>query len=321
MADDLNSLNVLGVEIWGVNVSDFGTGALILIMVTMGLTLRVSDFTRVLIMPKAALTGLFSQIILLPALAFLIVFLFQPPLAVGMGLIILSCCPSGATSNFFTHLARGDVALSVTLTAISGFIVVFTLPLLVNLGLEVFAEPGQEIHLPFLPAMLRILLLIVFPIVAGMLMRRMLHKQAEKIEPYATRVSFVAILITMAILLAHVWDHLGTIIRMALHVTLALNITMMGLGFLGAKLLKVGEARSRTITIEIGVQNYILSVVVAAGMLGRPDFVAVPILYLFIMYITVFSFIAWCRFVRDPGLARQASYGRIETSNTESETL
>lgn len=316
MAGDLNSLNMLGVQLWGINISDLGTGALILIMVTMGLTLTIGDFTRVFMMPRAAVAGLIAQLILLPAVAFLLVFIFQPPLAVGIGLIILGCCPSGATSNFFTHLARGDVALSVSLTAISGFFVVFTLPLFVNGGLKLFAESAQEIHLPVLPSMLRILLLIVVPIITGMFLRRLFHKHADSIARHATRLSFLAILFTMVVLLAHVWDHIGTIISMAWHVTIALNISMMTIGFFGAKILNIDEARRRAITIEIGIQNYILSVVVAAGLLGRPDFVAVPILYLFTMYISVFSFIAWCRF-RD----HRKYHKPVLTTRTESEIL
>lgn len=300
MIDGLESLNILGVHFMGINISDFGTGALILIMTTMGLTLKISDFTRVFVMPKAVLTGLIAQILLLPMVAFFLVFLFQPPLPVAAGLIILGCCPSGATSNFFSHLAKGDVALSVTLTAISGIIVVFTLPLLVNTGLEFFVDnAGQKIRLPVLPSMLRILLLVVCPVAVGMGTRALFPMQAVKIEPYATRLSFVVILFTMAVLLAYVWDHLTVIIGAAWHVTVMLNVIMMTIGFIGAKLLKVGEARSRTVCIEIGVQNYVLSVVIGVGMLGRADFVIVPILYLFTMYITVFSFIGWCRFVKD----------------------
>ena len=290
---------ILEASVLGLNAAAIGTIALIVIMVTMGLTLQIRDFHLLLTSRRAVLTGLVSQLVLLPALAFLLVFLLSPPAPVAIGLILLACCPGGATSNFFTHLARGDVALSVTLTTVSGVVVVFSLPLLVNLGLIWFEDGPQPLRLPVGPTMLRIFLLILFPVMVGMTVRRYAPSFAARAEPILTRISFGTILITMGVILDHVWADLGAIIKETWQVTVALNATMLVVGYLGAKLVNVNEARSRCIAIETGVQNYILSVVLALTLLGRPDFVAVPVMYLFTMYVTVFSFIAYCRFVRD----------------------
>ena len=290
---------ILDASIAGINLSLIGAVALILIMVTMGLTLRVRDFRLLLTAKRAVVAGLLSQLVLLPAIAFLLVILFEPSMPVAIGLILLACCPGGATSNFFTHLAGGDVALSVTLTTVSGVVVIFTLPFLVNLGLVWFADGPQPLQLPVVATMLRIFVMILLPVMVGMAIRKLAPKAAQRIEPLATKLCFATILFTMAVLLHHVWAELEDIVRQTWRITLALNGLMMVIGFTVARALRSGEARSRCIAVETGVQNYLLSVVLALSLLGRPDFVMVPVMYLFTMYVTVFTFIAYCRLVRD----------------------
>lgn len=286
---------ILTVDFMGVDVSVLGTWALFVIMVTMGLSLRLADFKHVLIAPRAVFLGLAAQLILLPLVAFMLILLFDPILPVAAGLMILACCPSGATSNFFSFLARGDVALSIMLTVASGVIVVFTIPILVNLVLDHLTGESRAIHLPVGQAMLRIFGLIVLPVSLGMAARRIAPRLTAAAQPWVTRISFAIVLFTMVILLAYIAEHIGTILAMAWDVTVALNVIMMTLGFTLARLAALNVAQARAITIEIGIQNYLLSVVIAVGLLGQPDFAIVPILYLFIMYVTSLSFIAYCR--------------------------
>ena len=299
MDSSLNDINLLGLEFLGLNISDIGTAALIIIMLTMGLGLSIRDFKQIYRQPKGVAIGLAGQLLILPATAFAIALIFSPPAPVAVGLIILACCPSGATSNFFSFLAKGDVALSIVLTTLSGFIVVFTIPLLVNLGLELFMGEGQQIRLPVLQSMLRIFLLVVAPVCAGMLINKLFPRASQAAKPYATKISFAAVLSVMAILLYFVWPKIPSLITTAGIPVFSLNAIMMILGFAAALLLNTGESQSRTISIEIGVQNYVLSVVIAVGLLKQPDFAIVPVIYLFTMYITVFSFISYCRYIRD----------------------
>jgi len=296
-------LNVSQISLWGIDLSQVGGIALMLIMVTMGFTLKLSDFKRLLIAPKPIFIGLTAQLILLPAMAFALVGIFQPPLAITMGIIILACCPSGATSNFFTHLAGGNVAISISLTSISGIIVIFTIPLLVNFAIELFGEPGRKVFMPVLPSMIRIFTLILFPVIVGMLFRHWRPRLAEAIEPYATKISFAVIILLMLAVLWHLKAILGDLIASAGLITLALNLSMMTLGFILALAFKLQERDARSICVEIGVQNYLLSVIIAIGLLKNPSFAVVPIVYLFTMYVTVFSFIAYCRYVRDANMA------------------
>jgi len=293
---DIPVINLLNLTFGGYNVSDIATAALILMMATMGLTLKLSDFSRIISQPLPVITGLLIQILALPAIAFLLITIFAPAFPISIGMIILACCPSAATSNFFTHIAKGDVALSVSLTAVSGIIVVFTTPLFINLGFMNLTGEGQTIYLPLLPSMLQILKLIILPVAIGMILRHFTSSLAQTIEPYATKLSFASILFVMCLLFAEVYPSLEIIIELALAPVLTLNIVMMVLGVTIAKLLKLNRQQARSICIEIGIQNYVLAVVIAMAILKQPEFAIAAIVYLFSMYVCVFAFIAYCRF-------------------------
>ncbi|MEM8937257.1 MAG: bile acid:sodium symporter family protein [Pseudomonadota bacterium] len=299
MHQSIADINLLGLEFLGMSMSDIAMYSLIVIMATMGLTLTPADFEKVYQAPKAVALGLTGQLIVLPAFAFLIVIILSPPPAVAIGLIILACCPGGATSNFFSFLARGDVALSIALTAISGFIVVFSIPIFVNVAISMFGENDPSVRLPVVQSTVQIFMLVVAPVLAGMSVRRYFPKLALSIERYATKVSFAAVLFTMAVMLYAIWPILPSMLGEAGAPVLLLNATMMALGFGAARLLQTGERQSRSICIEIGVQNYVLSLVIAIALLKNPEFAVAPAVYLFTMYLSVFSFIAYCRFVRD----------------------
>ncbi|PKG37145.1 bile acid:sodium symporter family protein [Psychromonas sp. Urea-02u-13] len=293
---DIPVINLLNLTLGGYNVSDIATGALILMMATMGLTLKLSDFSRVVTQPLPVITGLLIQLLALPAVAFLLIAIYDPAFPIAIGMIILACCPSAATSNFFTHIAKGDTALSVSLTAMSGLIVVFTTPLLINLGFMNLTGEGQTIYLPLLPSMLQIFNLIILPVTVGMGVRHFYASFAQTIEPYATKLSFISILFVMCILFAEVYPSLSIIIELALVPVLTLNIVMMLLGITIAKLLKLNRQQARSICIEIGIQNYVLAVVIAIAILKKPEFAIAAIVYLFSMYACVFTFLAYCRF-------------------------
>jgi len=288
-------IQLFEISAFGVNISTIGTTALIVIMLTMGLKLEIRHFGRILGAPIDVFVGLLCQVLLLPIGAFALIWLFQPPTPVAIGLIILSCCPGGATSNFFSFLARGDIALSIVLTAISGIMVVFTAPLIIALGLDVFTGQGEEIVLPVGPTMLRIFALVVLPTMIGMALRGFNPVVSAQVEPWATRVSFAFILFTMVVLFLNISEHFLSFLAISWQVTVTLNVVMMALGYFLARTLRIQEQQRRTICIEVGVQNYLLSVVIAVALLQQPEFAIVPIVYLFTMYVSVFTFIGWAR--------------------------
>jgi BASS family bile acid:Na+ symporter len=306
MNTDLIS-SVTELSILGVDLAIIGTVALILIMVTTGLTLEGRHFKPVLAAPKAIYFGLMVQLIGLPMVAFALVYWFEPSAYIALGLILLSCCPGGATSNFFTLLAKGNVATSICLTVLSGMVAVFSIPYLLNFALNLYSENTEIIFLPVAESMLRIFVLIVLPVIIGMAINYKFPAFSRHIESTATRVSFVFVLLTMVVILYHIMPIVPDLIKDAGLITLLLNVSMMLFGFLGAKILCLDERNMRCVTIEIGVQNYLLSVVIALTMLQQPLFAIVPLLYLFIMYITVFSFIGYCRFFRHENLSSSTS--------------
>ncbi len=291
----IQQLNLLETQVWGINISIVSTLVLIIIMATMGLKLKPKDFTEVFAQPKAVSLGLLFQLVLLPAMALGLVFLFEPGLAVAAGIIIISCCPGGAPSNFFSYLAKGNVALSISLTVLSGIIVVFSLPLLVNFGLKMQTGEAAEISLPAIATMIRIFLLVIAPVLIGMAFAYRWPVIAEKIEPIITKMSFIILVFTVIILLNRVWPLLPEIIALSWPIVITLNVAMMIFSYLSAKTLKLSEENARTLCIETGVQNYLLAMVIALSILQKPEFIIAPILYLFTVYVTVFSFIAYCR--------------------------
>ncbi len=294
------SQNVLSMDLFGISSAALGRYALLFIMFTMGLSLKRSDFRELLLQPLPISIGLIGQLAFLPMVTFLLVFIFSPPTSVASGAIILSCCPGAASSNYFAFLARGDIALSVVLTAISGIVVVFSTPLLISLGLNWFAEEGQDISLPILQTMYEIFLLLVVPVIAGMTLRKMLGtKYSLMLRGFTSRVAFIGLLLIVILGFIAVIDYIPELMMTFGLMALAVNIINMSAGFALAKILKVGEKQTRSITLEIGIQNFLLAMLISLNILKLPEFSVFAITYLFISYITGFSFIVYCRFFKD----------------------
>lgn len=174
---------------------------LMIIMWGMGLSLVVNDFKRVVKFPKAVLLGLANQIILLPIIAYLLVKFFSVSEEIAVGVMILAACPGGATSNLMTHLAKGDTALSVSLTAISSLVTIFTLPFIINFGLESFANKSHYVQLNVFDTIKTIFFVVVIPVTLGMLLRRFTEKFANAMEkPVRIASALILIVIILGIL-------------------------------------------------------------------------------------------------------------------------
>ena len=156
--------------------------ALFIIMLGMGLGLTVKDFTRIFVEPKAVIIGLIAQLIIVPVVGFLLAMFFplSPELAVGV--VILAACPGGPTSNLVTYLVKGNVALSITLTAISSLVTVFTIPLVVNLAMQQFMAESVALQLPFLKTVIQIAVITLIPVSLGMLTHHYAPTLASTIE-------------------------------------------------------------------------------------------------------------------------------------------
>jgi len=252
----------------------------------MGLTLKLTNFAEVVIQPEAVLLGLFGQLLALPIAGFLIALAFGLNAHLAIGLMIIAACPGGATSNFMTYLAKGDVALSVVLTALSGLVAIFTMPIIINFGLEWFSQTQNPLKLPLLQTIWNIFTLTALPVMVGMVIRRLNVGFAEKMEKIFTPLSFIFLIFIMGLIGREVWPVLGGMLSAAWLPTIILNFSMVTFGYLIAAMAGLSHAKRRTLGIEVGYQNYTLGIVIAIVLLKDPMLTIVPIVYLFVMYVS-----------------------------------
>lgn len=259
---------------------------LFLIMMGMGLTLVANDFKRVLKYPKAVGIGLTNQLLMLPIVGFALanIMPLEPEYAVGVMLLVL--CPGGTTSNLFTYLAKGDVALSVTMTAIASVITVFTIPIVLSFSLIHFMGAGSEFQLPVLKTVLTLVLLTIVPISVGMLIKRYAPKLADNSQRYVSRfgVIFLAFLV---VFLGYVQrDIIVEAFFATGPVSLLLNVSTMALGYYSSKWFGLNLAQRTSVTIEVGLQNSTLSIFMALTLLANYKMSLMPAIYTLIMFLT-----------------------------------
>lgn len=269
--------------------------ALFIIMLGMGLTLRIADFTRVFTYPKAALIGLFNQLILLPLVGFAVVWWFplNPEFAVGIMLIAL--CPGGATSNLITHLAKADLALSITLTAFSSVITVFTIPILLGFSMEYFLGEAKMIAIPFIPTILKIMAVTVFPVSIGMLIKARFSQFADRVIGTVNIISTVFFVLVVIAAVAQDKENIVSSLLLIGLPLFVLNVTMLFLGFLIPRMLKIELRQSLTISIETGIQNGTLAIAIALGILGNSSMALPGALYGLMMFFTIIPVVLYGR--------------------------
>ena len=244
--------------------------SLAIIMFGMGLSLVSGDFTRLFTYPKAVLVGLCNQLMFLPLIGFAIVVLFGLNPSMAIGVMIISICPGGPTSNLITQVSRGNIGLSVTLTALSSLITVFTIPILLSKFIAYFSgDTDVVIQIPILETMLQILVITVIPVSIGMMIRKRREAFALRMEkPMRTASTVLFVIIFLIIIIANK-DNLIQAMKEVGLPTLLLNLSTMGLGYLSAKLFGITGKSQISITIESGIQNGTLAFVIATTMLNN----------------------------------------------------
>ena len=246
--------------------------SLAIIMFGMGLTLMVSDFGRLFAYPKEVLIGLFNQLVFLPLIGFLIILLFDLNSSMAIGIMILSLCPGGPTSNLITQVARGNIGLSVTLTALASLITVFTIPIILSEAISYFTgETDVVIELPILQTMLQILLITVIPVSIGMLIRKKNEAFALRMErPMRIASTVLFIIIFLLVMIANK-DLIVEAMKEVGLATLLLNLSTMALGYMTAKVFGIKGKSQISITIESGIQNGTLAFVIATTILNNVE--------------------------------------------------
>lgn len=269
--------------------------ALAIVMLGMGLSLVPKDFQRITRDPVAVAVGTICQVLLLPLIGVLITLIVPMQSAIAVGLIVLAVCPGGPSSNLITYLAKGDVALSVTLTSFSSIITVFTIPIFTNLALQYFMGQNAAISLPIGKTMLQIFLITLLPTAIGMVIRHQFPNTAKRIEKQMSRLAAVFLALIIVLILIREGSKLpGFIVQVGIGVLL-LNLLAILSGFFAGKLFRLPIEQQICIAIEVGIQNGTLAIAITAGLLNNLDMAVPAAVYSLLMYVTGFGAVLYGR--------------------------
>ena len=272
---------------------------LIVLMFQLGIEIDRHAFVEVARKPQAVVAGLIGQLIALPLIALALGLLFKLPPIYFMGLVLIACCPGGSSSNVFSMLAKGDVALSVTMTALSSIITLFTIPLVMEAAATVAsAQMGVEIELPIGKLLVQNIVLMFFPMALGALFRKLYPKAASKAQVVLKKFAFPALIILITIFFAQHFDTITANIGQLGLIVAALILLAMGTGLLLVKLFKLREAARRTIIIEVGMQNAAQAITVATSpLIFNSVEMAIPaIIYSLLMNVILLGYLKlFCR--------------------------
>jgi BASS family bile acid:Na+ symporter len=265
--------------------------SLAIMMFSMGLTLKARDFISIFVEPKVVGLGLTGQLLLLPAVAFLIAAALPLPPEAAIGLIILSACPGGVTSNGIVYAVRADVALSITLTASASMITVFTLPLIVSYGLVYVFGVSSELQLPLLNTMKELIRVTVLPVSIGMALHHFLPNVKARIEKGCRRTTIVLLVVMITHGTVLNINLLADQLELVVAASLLLVCTTMGIGYGLSRFFSLSKNQGITISVEIGVQNVAMSFLIAGTLLRRPEFTTLPAVYGVCMFTTTALFL------------------------------
>ncbi|PCH93998.1 MAG: bile acid:sodium symporter [Gammaproteobacteria bacterium] len=266
--------------------------SLFLIMLGMGMSLRPIDFKRIIEQPKAVLIGFTGQLLLLPLLAATLAILLKLPAEISVGLMIIALAPGGATSNMFSYLSKGDVALSISLTALVSIVTPFTIPIVTAISMNYFMADNTTFEMPILKTIIQLLVITIVPVLLGMIFRAKWSSMAQKIEAKLKWFSVVFMfVIIVLIMIKNSASMVGFFIQ-AGSATLILNVLVLFAGYQIAKLARLSRAQTITISFEIGIQNGTLALVVAGTLIGNETMMIPAITYGLLMFVTggLFSF-------------------------------
>ena len=269
--------------------------ALAFIMFALGLGLTSSDFLRIIKQPKDFFVGAISQIILLPIIAFILISIWPISPELAIGVMIIAAAPGGVTSNILTSFARGDVALSVSLTAIVSLLCVLTVPFIIvtSLGLLGLDNVTQNISLTSMA--ISMFLIVTVPVIIGMIFRKFASNLALKFEPIAKKISLVLFVVVLLGAILAEKENIVSYFADAGLVTLVLNVLMMIVAFYVAQFLGTGNSQKKCIAIECGLQNGTLAIFVGTSLFGGGAYVIPAATYSLIMFATSLIFVFFVR--------------------------
>ena len=260
--------------------------SLAFIMFSVGLELKIDDFKRVALQPKAFAVGAISQVIALPLVAFLLLLVWPMAPALAVGVMIIAACPGGVTSNLLTYLARGDSALSVSMTAVISLASVITLPVIVGFSITHFMDVGATPVLSIGNFVLSVFLVTAVPVIIGMALNHFAHSFARRFE---RSLRIITSILFLTIIIGAIFAERANVVdyfHQAGPVTLALNLIMMGLAMGLAKVARLMRRQQTAITFECGLQNGTLAIFVAASLIGSKAMTIPAAIYSLLMFAT-----------------------------------
>jgi BASS family bile acid:Na+ symporter len=263
---------------------------LAIIMFGLGLGLTVADFTRLLKIPRDFIVGFFGQVILLPIVAFILIQIISLPPELALGTMIIAAAPGGVMSNILTKFANGDVALSISLTAVVSLISVITVPLIIYnsadfLGIEITKK------ISMLNIALKMFIAVTIPVIFGMIVRALMTDYIVSKTLLVQRLSLILFLVIFTAIWVEEWDKIVSFIQRAGLIALILNLTMIFLGYYLAKYLASGVEQRKCISLECGLQNGTLAVFVGTQLFDNVVFMVPTAAYALIMFTTATIFV------------------------------
>ena len=265
---------------------------LALIMLGLGLGLKIEDFTRVLKTPKDFFVGFFSQLIILPLVAYLLIIILKVPPEIAIGVMIIAAAPGGVTSNILTKFANGDVALSISLTAVISLISIITVPLIIFTSADLFGITNISQNISMTGIALKMFLVVTVPVILGMIIRKFAENFVNSKIKIFEKLNMVLFIIFFIAAFYEERESFIDFLMQAGFITLILNITMMIVAYYLGKTFASGIKQQKCIALECGLQNGTLAIFVSTQIFGTDIVYITPTAaYALIMYITGFIFV------------------------------
>jgi len=263
--------------------------ALGIIMLGLGLSLTPRDFARVAKQPRAVIVALLCQLVLLPAICFGLVLLFQLPPVLAVGMMMLAASPGGTTANLYSHLFRGDIALNISLTALNSVIAVVTLPIITNLAIAYFDPFDGELGMQWAKTV-EVFAIVLLPVALGMIVRRVWPQFADRMDKPVRIVSVIVLIVVIAGAVASNWALLVENVASLALITVLFCLISLGVGYLVPRLLKVGKRQAIASSFEIGIHNATLAIVIAQTVMGSVELSLPAAVYGVLMFFIAFGF-------------------------------
>jgi BASS family bile acid:Na+ symporter len=269
----------------------FLPASLFIIMFSLGMALTVADFRRVVLFPRGITIGLLNLLLISPLLAFTLAVVFKLPPELAVGMVLLGASPGGTTANMLTHLARGDTALSITMTAISSVAAVVMTPLVLSLASAHFMSGELALQLDMSGIVVKVLIITLIPLSLGMLVRANAEAWALRNEPLAKKIAMVFFVLVVAAALWSERTHIGDNLAVVGFAVLSLNVLAMTISYVLSTLAGLNGRQATVVSIELGVHNTTLAM--AVGAMVTPTMVIPAAVYGVFMFFTAGAFARW----------------------------